>query len=404
MTAAFRVVAFLGPLGHGKSRVLNKVCGTKHASGAGASSCTRAIESGSNERHNLFVIGTPGFGSSECVAEHLGAQKLALEDTALSGVYAVVKYESRADNVGKNVELIMDFLGSDDVRVIVTHIDQANPEDGYDEAQFVTALTKYLGIPNNHITMVGKDTNGEEIVTFIASTLQAPRNYEVTPSQLATVSSLSGIRKYNKPINKVLAKLQAASDACHSVVKNGKTYESDVCIVVTQAKTRKMVEEEKTTIFRDAYENLASDSQKNLVYGKAGVHLSLKLQDFIKTTNKLLTWDVTDPRDPRNMYRKCKYCDAIYVKVSGCSHIARCGGSGQVPAAEEQKDTGGIEVEFHENNDEFSLRFVMEGVRYFAQGIVNLLMNRTQVKEAKAQEEGTMQAKIESARIMVHGI
>ena len=223
---------------------------------------------------------------------------LALEGTALCGVYAVIKYESRADNVGRNVELIMDFLGSDDVRVIITHADHANPEDGYDKVEFVTAVAKYLEIPSRHITMVGKDTRGDEIATFIASSLHAPHTFEVTPAQLAAVSSLSGIRKYNKPINKLIAKLKAASDACHSLVEQGPTNESDMCIIATQAKARKVVQREKDAIFRDAYENLASDSQKNVVYGKAGVSLSLKLQEFIKTTNKLLTWDVTDPRDP----------------------------------------------------------------------------------------------------------
>ena len=347
----YRAVAFLGPLGHGKSRLLNKLCGTNHASSSAASSCTRTLEYGFNKEHGLFVIGTPGLGSSDNVAEHLAAQKLALEGTRLCGVYAIIKYESRADIIVQKVETLMDFLGSDDVRVIITHADTADYDNGFDGDDLKRVVANNLDIQYQNVFLVGKETSKEEIANFIESSLHEPREFEITATQLAIISSLSGVRKYNRPINTVIAKLKAAADACHKLVEAGKTYESDVAIVATQNSARRMVGDGKDKIFHEVYENMESDAQKNLVYGKAGVSLSLKLQDFIKTTNKLLTWDVTDPRDQRNLYKKCLYCDAVYVKVAGCMNIYQCGGIGHVPDGEAPKQSATIEAEYVEDGD-----------------------------------------------------
>ena len=128
---ASRSVAIFGEIGAGKSALLNKICGTRHASSSGAKSCTKVLEHGTCLKYDdLVVIGGPGFGSADEVAAHLAAQKMALELMPLSGVYCVVK-GIRASPIARSVENVMDFLGSDDVRVIITHADTARLEEGF---------------------------------------------------------------------------------------------------------------------------------------------------------------------------------------------------------------------------------------------------------------------------------
>ena len=220
----------------------------------------------------MCVIGTPGFGSSDDVAAHVAAQKHALDGIALSGVYAVVKFEPRTDAIVKLAEILMEFLGSDDIRVNVTHADTAG-DDGFDANVYKSDIARKLDLKVHHVILVGKHSSGDEIATFVANTLHAPKQFKITATQIAAVASLSGIRKYNKPINHVLAKLKVATETCHQLVKQGKTYESDLAIVATQNLARTMVAEGKESIFREAYENLAMESDQNLVYGKAGVSL-----------------------------------------------------------------------------------------------------------------------------------
>lgn len=359
-----RPVALLGPLGHGKSALLNKLCGTRHASGAGAGSCTTSLEYGQNKDHNLFVIGTPGFGSKDDVAAHIAAQKLALEGVALCGVYAVVKC-SRANDIENQVENLMDFLGSDDVRIVITHADIWQDESGFSELELRSTVAKNLDIPVKHIILVGKSTPGNVIASFIAGTLHDPKTFEITDIQTAAISSLSGIRKFNVPINTALAKIKVALEICSSIVRTeGKNYETDLVIIATQNTTRSMVAEAKDSIFRTAFEQLHSTQDQNLVYGKAGTHLSLALQNFLVATNKVLSWDVSDATDSRNIYKKCPHCDAVYAKVSGCPDLQACGEAANVPPPEVAKQTKHIDAKFEggSNGEPWSVRFVFNGV------------------------------------------
>ena len=52
---------------------------------------------------------------------------------------------------------------------------------------------------------------------------------------------------------------------------------------------------------------------QNLVYGRVGLSLVCELELFMKVTNELLSWDVTDANDPRNQYRQCPHCDAVFA-------------------------------------------------------------------------------------------
>ena len=373
-----RYVALLGPLGHGKSRILNKICGTNFCSLSGVDSCTRTIEHGKNEQHGLFVIDTPGFGSSDDVAAHIAAQKLTLEGVPLSGVFAVVRYEHRADPICKHVETLMDFLGSDDVRLIVTHADTA-PNDAINEnfSKLRQSIAKKMDIPASNIAFVAKEASGDEIASFIKATLHEPIEFHISKTQIAAVSSLAGIRRYNRPINRIIAKPKVATDACEKLVARGKTYETDLAILKTQNVSRKAVATEKEKIFRDTYENLESMHDQNLVYGKAGISLSVALQQFVTSTNKLLTWDVTNPRDPRNQYKKCPYCDAFYVKVAGCMNIYKCGDFNHVPEREEVKAEIPMEVDFVEDGDRIWIEYVLDGVVYVAEAFAENLHRYT---------------------------
>ncbi|KAL7558009.1 hypothetical protein ACA910_005491 [Epithemia clementina (nom. ined.)] len=161
-----RNVVLLGRLGHGKTLQVNKMCGTNHASSSGAESCTQTVQYGISKKHEMFVIDTPGIGSSKNTGAHIAAQKVALESIPISGVYVVVKHAPRVDDLALKVEPVMDFLGTDDVRIIVTHADTAsNHDDKPDEVArnqevLRASLSEQLGVSASNIAMFGKDSSG----------------------------------------------------------------------------------------------------------------------------------------------------------------------------------------------------------------------------------------------------
>jgi len=366
MLISSKAVALVGKLGHGKTFLLNKLTETSFPSDSRARSCTDHVQYGFTRNNDMLILDTPGFYSSDDVAKHIAAQKLALEELELSGVYIVVKY-ARADDIAEQASKIMNFIGDDNLRVIITHADEAARQDAYDPTDLLSAVSSLLNLPTENISVAEKDTSAADIERFIESTLHEPKRFTISPEQVALISSLCVIsRKFNKPIDEVYNKIAAASKACEDIVRSGKCYETDVAIGTTQSTTAAMVAKEKEQIFRDAEEQDLTLEQKNLIYGKAGLALSLRLKAFMDSSNKLLSWDVTDLSDPRNVYRKCNYCGAVFNKTEGCDGATTCGA---VPSGETKRASSELIAEFRRAGSIWTVQYLWNGKEILIQCI-----------------------------------
>jgi 50S ribosome-binding GTPase len=209
-------VVLIGKLGHGKTMLLNKLCGTRFTSVMCAESCTRQNQFGQTLRHGITVIDTPGFGSSDDTGSHIQAQRSAIEGIRNSGIYLVVKYSASSD-MAECLNHLMDFVGVDDVRIIVTHADCADRSQGFDEQEIVSDLSKRLDVDGKHICLVGKDTDASTIEEFVYQTLHTPRQFKMDSEQLAYASSLTvGARQFNSDIERAGIKL----DVVETVLKH----------------------------------------------------------------------------------------------------------------------------------------------------------------------------------------
>ena len=351
------IIALVGKVGHGKTLLLNKLTGKRFPSNMGARSCTRTLQFGYTSHNDILVVDTPGFYASEDVAAHIAAQKLALEGERLSGIFVVLKY-ARADELAETMNSIMNFIGGGELRIIVTHDDVARVEPGYDPVGTTKRLSEMLDIAAENMIVVGKDTRVETLEAFIQSVLHTPKEFKISKEQVAAISSLCvGARKFNKAIDEVYAKIAAASRACEELTKNGKSYQADVMIGTVQKHTADMVGDGKQKIFQDAEDQELTDEQCNLVYGKAGLALSLRLKSFMDATNRYLSWDLTNPVDPRNVYRKCPYCGAIFNKISGCDGETTCGA---VPISS-WRPRPALIAEFYSSDSGWVVQYFWEG-------------------------------------------
>ena len=247
-------VLLVGKLGTGKTYILNKICGTAFASKMCAESCTRTIQQGFTCHYGIRVIDTPGFYSSHDTASHTEAQRIAMEQHALSGVYVVVKF-GRSDEMAETLNKIMDFVG-DEVRIIISHCDFLALESSEVDLKSITLrLSALVDVDLQHIIAVGKHTPAMEIEQFIAETLHDPLTHELTELQLASVhDQCVGARKFKKAIQAIKEKIQAASAACHELSLSKYVAERDRAIFETWQLTKSMVDAEKCCILRDARE------------------------------------------------------------------------------------------------------------------------------------------------------
>jgi hypothetical protein len=351
------IIALVGKVGHGKTLLLNKLTGRRFPSNMGARSCTRTLQFGYTPQNDILVVDTPGFYASEDVAAHIAAQKLALEEQKLSGIFVVLKY-ARADELAETMNNIMNFIGDGELRIIVTHDDVAREQPGYDPTGTKARLSEMLDIPAQNMIVVGKDTESETLEAFIQSTLHPPKEFKISEEQVASISSLCvGARKFNKAIDEAYAKIAAASRACEESTKNGKSYQADVVIGTVQKHTADMVGDAKQKIFQDVDELELTNEQCNLIYGKAGLALSLRLKLFMDATNRFLSWDLTNPQDLRNVYKKCPFCGAIFNKISGCDGQTTCGA---LPAST-WRPRPALIAEFHSSESGWFVQYFWEG-------------------------------------------
>lgn len=247
-------IVFFGKVGHGKTRITNLLCGTKYASQMTAQSCTRQLQFGKSLRNGIHVIDTPGFYSAEDIKNHIDQQKRAIEHTAISGVYAVVKY-GRVDEMAEILNKIMDFVGEDDVRIFITFVDNALLETGCDIEQAKERLSRLLEVRRSNIFAVGINTNADDVETFLESTLHKPKYFQVSKEQHAYMSSqTSGARKYHQDLEEISTKVDAAEHACQILLQKPSCGQINKIIEATHKKTKMMMEEAKTDILHDAEE------------------------------------------------------------------------------------------------------------------------------------------------------
>ena len=349
-------IVLFGKLGHGKTKILNKICATNFPSRAGLSSCTRTLQVGFTRQSRIACIDTPSLETDEDLKQHIAAQKVALDGCKLSGVYLVIKIE-RAGVMKKFVDFIKDFLRTADIRLIVTFCDTL---EGCNISEMRIELSKKINVDVKNIFMSGKDTTADKLEDFIHKTLHTPIKLRINENQVAMLASLSPLcdENFEKAINKIYNKIMAAENSIKKLTSQGtsKCYETDVAITEIQSEVHNMVDEGKRNIFMDAID-LGEDEQ-NIIYGKTGVRLTLRLQKFMQTSNSYLEWDVADPSDPRNQYKKCS-CDAVFVKTEGCNHVV----CGAVPSENKNRKPL-VRVDFEEIHNDYELYFWINNIRY----------------------------------------
>lgn len=360
-------VAFFGKVGAGKTNLLNNLCGTRYPSQAQAESCTRCSQDGCSKKNRIVIIDSAGLEAKQEVAKHLAIQKVALETHPLSAVCVVVKAD-RPDAMDKPVIAIMDAIGDENedlVRVIVTHADVERQKDGFNERDYKEMLAENVGIRSEHVFFVGKDDEISKADDWLRSVLVPARQLTIDDSQMAGIAALStAVRKYDRPISQCIQKIEAAKKTCVEVAIE-KNEVSDELVAALQASVHDMVMEDKEAIFRRAEAESLETNVQHLVYGRAGVWLSIKLKKFIEETNKLLSWDVSDPTDPRNSYKQCE-CNAVYVKTEGCDGTTTCGA---VPSAMIASKPS-LTFQYRQNGDKYQVDVFVNGV---AQAMMSIL-------------------------------
>lgn len=185
-------IVLLGKVGHGKTRVLNELCGTSFDCSMAESSSTTDLQSGRSLTHDIKVVDTPGFCSSNHTSKNTACQKRALESGPLAGVFLVVKFERGAD-MAATVSTMMNFVGDSDVRIIITFVDGISCADREDA---IIELSSLLELNPNLVLTACLQTDASDIEDHIKKSLHAPRMFQTSSDHEALINTFHvGARK-----------------------------------------------------------------------------------------------------------------------------------------------------------------------------------------------------------------
>lgn len=121
-------IILFGSVGHGKTTLLNKLCGCNFKTGEACFSITREVQFYYTKKYNNIILDFPGINSSIDVVAHLKAQKNALSVIPLIMICFIVKYDSRYDALIKSVsQMLMIFKDyRKNICLIITNSEDSN--------------------------------------------------------------------------------------------------------------------------------------------------------------------------------------------------------------------------------------------------------------------------------------
>jgi hypothetical protein len=223
-----------------------------------AGSCTLDVVEG----HSLLW---KFFGYSDEAEDHIEAQRRVIESNNLTGKYLVVKCGAPSD-MADCLNNLMNFVGTDDVRVIVTPMDALFPHrTPLNEARMIICLSNLIGVAVSNTLPLRKDMDASSFDTLFYCRSHLPRQLRIDEEQLHYTAYLTGgARRFNLNFGAAKEKLDAALQAVRLLTTH---FGSDLTLLVKtrgiQDELIRLVESQLREIKRKA-EDIPPEVQNSL--------------------------------------------------------------------------------------------------------------------------------------------
>ncbi len=103
-------IALFGPVGNGKTSLLNKLTGKSFEVADRGYSCTRTIQYHYSLIYDMVIIDFPGLNATKNIVEHLITQINTLSTIPVKMLCFVIKYTNRYDNMENEVSQMLEIF------------------------------------------------------------------------------------------------------------------------------------------------------------------------------------------------------------------------------------------------------------------------------------------------------
>jgi len=253
----------------------------------------------------------------------------------LYGIFVIVKAE-RAAEMMRKLNKILDCFDAKmhtDMRIIVTCCDQIGGDNAsvYRDAEcksYIERISRDMEFPKKHIFCTGKGSAFPEadVESFIEQALlTSSKQYSISEDTMrAIVRLIDAPRSLNKFSTEADTMCERAKEFLRMLPEE-KCLARDTIILKMQSGLHNALDGLRKDAAVKAQE--MSEFDQRLIYGGVNVKIRTAERDFIECTSKLLSWDISDDNDPRNMYRHCPHCKRVFNKPPGrgCDQWTTCG-------------------------------------------------------------------------------
>jgi len=317
-------VILFGSVGHGKTTILNNVCGESYDTAESGFSCTRDVQCAYSLKGDMIIIDFPGLRSTKDTIKHLKKQKNALKVIPVKMICFVIKYDKRYDHLIDNLTQMLRIFYSykDNITIIVTHSEDCSYTD---KENIKEIFSGRFGITNTIFTT--KNTPSPLALCETFGRLKSNMNNIPKLELLKTRDFLASIKdvfdfsvmeereKYENEFNETLKKFEEQfkkadnDDLKRAIYFAFKDYKEDLIERYSKAVQEKKADTESIIIEVIMF--------NNFIFNKFN-DFRMKAQSQIKIhTNN---YNINE----YNRYKKCPHCGQIWFKIKGCDSMV-CG-------------------------------------------------------------------------------
>lgn len=325
----------VGQTGSGKTSLANKLCKTSHKAGAGKGSLTQNLF-----RNDVCVgmnpfslIDTPGTDSSTDTYKHAFLLREGLTTTDLNTIFVIIKFEHRFEKLIEIFYAQPVHYFTKKIIVMISHLDHS--KNAVKDFREICQLFEKDCPDVSNIYFFSEQSPPEMVADFMFSCIS---NMTADKIEISDDDFQLNFNTFNT--FQWTFKMKREYDLYKNKAKKlASDYTSFVCNNVLNMDDKDEILHMMLVQFRidldqmyEKFVNEYGDTMAQMDWYVFSIKMrkeNIKLCDyFSEKVIPLMSYNLFDNKDPRNLIKQCPHCLLIWYKSEGCDGQTTCGNRG----------------------------------------------------------------------------
>ena len=320
-------IVLFGPVGNGKTSLLNKLTGKSFEVADRGYSCTRSIQYYYSLTYDMVIIDFPGLNATKNIVEHLINQINTLSTIPIKMLCFVIKYTNRYDNMENEVSQMLEIFEDliKNITIIITHSENVKDTEK-ENIKFI--LKEQFEIEN--IIFTEKITNAYRLceqLDILQKTMEnIPQIAVRTKNLIKNIPNVfdRSLAKERPPFKekfdhtlklfeKELEKAKDNNDLKLALFFCFKDYKCYLIEEYSKYLREKKIDENEYDINKIVLEVLKFS---NVIFND--------YENLRKKVESQIEVKINNYNGEYNKFKKCPHCGQIWFKIKGCDTM-KCG-------------------------------------------------------------------------------